>query len=271
MAPDSGNAAAASTAAVAHLNGAPVLEVPPDLYIPPDALEVFLESFQGPLDLLLYLIRRHNLDIRDIPVAPITAQYMEYLSLMRASRFELASEYLVMAAWLAEIKSRMLLPPVSAAEAAEDADPRAELVRRLLEYERFRQAAETLDALPRLERDLFPLVAAVEVQRLVRPQPDVRLEQLVSALQEVLRRADLGSHHVIGRDPLSVRERMGQMLERLGTVRFCEFHELFDGREGRSGVVVTFLALLELLRSALLEVVQNAPFSPIHVRLRGQR
>ncbi|HXH02526.1 MAG TPA: ScpA family protein [Candidatus Competibacteraceae bacterium] len=253
---------------LARVRGEPYTQVPQDLYIPPDALEVFLETFEGPLDLLLYLIRKQNLDILDIPIARVTEQYMEYLRLMEAQRFELAAEYLVMAAWLAEIKSRWLLPRAPAAESAEQ-DPRAELVRRLQEYERYKRAAEELDALPRLGRDLFPARAAPPSCDAQRPQPAVSLAELLAALRAALERAERHSHHTVSREALSVRERMSQLLARLDAVHFTQLHELFDPAEGRLGVVVTFLAVLELIREALLELVQNQPFAPIHVRLRG--
>ncbi|MCU0807336.1 MAG: segregation/condensation protein A [Candidatus Contendobacter sp.] len=253
---------------LARVGGEPYTQLPQDLYIPPDALEVFLEAFEGPLDLLLYLIKRQNLNILDIPIADITRQYMEYLALMKEMQLELAAEYLVMAAWLAEIKSRLLLPRLASIEAEEE-DPRAELVRRLQEYERFQQAAQALDALPRLERDFFP--ASVEpIQReTCRTPPPVSLAELLSALREALARAELFGRHHIQRETISVRERMSQVLERLDALRFTPFSVLFRPEEGRMGVVVTFLAVLELLREALLELVQAEPFAPIHVRRRG--
>lgn len=253
---------------LAKVGGEPYTQLPQDLYIPPDALEVFLEAFEGPLDLLLYLIQRQNLNILDIPIAEITRQYMEYLALMQELRLELAAEYLVMAAWLAEIKSRLLLPRPAAIEADED-DPRAELVRRLQEYERFQQAAQALDALPRLERDFFPASAALVQRETRRAPPPVSLTELLAALHEVLARAELFGRHQVRREALSVRERMSQVLERLDALRFTPFSALFRPEEGRMGVVVTFLAVLELLREALLELVQAEPFAPIHVRRRG--
>ena len=259
---------AAETPAIAKVGGQPFTRIPPDLCIPPDALEVFLDAFEGPLDLLLYLIQRQNLNILDIPVAAITRQYMEYLALMQELRLELAAEYLVMAAWLAEIKSRLLLPrPASAA--AEELDPRAELVRRLQEYERFQQAARALDALPRWERDCFPASAEPVQHDRVRTPPPVSLADLLEALREVMTRADLFIRHPIHRELLSVRERMSQVLEQLDTRRFTAFTALFRPEEGRMGIVVTFMAVLELLREALLELVQTEPFAPIHVRRRG--
>lgn len=253
---------------LARVGGEPWTRVPHDLYIPPDALEVFLEAFEGPLDLLLYLIQRQNLSILDIPIAAITQQYMEYLALMREFRLELAAEYLVMAAWLAEIKSRLLLPRPAPVEGEEE-DPRAELVRRLREYERFQKAAQTLDALPRLERDVFIARAEPAQRDLRRIPPPVSLADLLTALREVLARADLFGRHHVQRETLSVRERMSQVLDRLDALRFTSFTDLFRPEEGRMGVVVTFLAVLELLREALLELVQAEPFAPIHLRRRG--
>ena len=250
----------------AVVQGEPLTQLPQDLYIPPDALEVFLEAFEGPLDLLLYLIRRQNLDILDIPIAEITRQYMEYIELMKELRLELAAEYLVMAAMLAEIKSRMLLPRPAAAEEGEEEDPRAELVRRLQEYERFKKAAEDLDALPRMERDTFPVSAELTERRVVRLVPEVTLKELLVAFQEVLRRAELFSHHHVQREPLSVRERMSQVLEAVQGGRRAEFTALFRVEEGRMGVVVTFLAILELVKEQLVALEQNEPFAPIYVR-----
>ena len=242
--------------------------LPPDLYIPPDALEVFLDAFQGPLDLLIYLIRKHNLDILDIPIAEVTRQYMAYVDLRKEVKLELAAEYLVMAALLAEIKSRMLLPKPVNAEVEEE-DPRAELIRRLQEYEQFKQAALDLDALPRLERDWFPAHAeAIEVtQRIL--LPEVNLPDLISALQDVFKRAHLLTRHQISREPLSVRERMTDVLSRVTGGQFIEFTQLFPQDEGRAGVVVTLLALLELVKCGLIEVVQTENFAPIHVRAVG--
>jgi segregation and condensation protein A len=252
---------------LAMVRGAPFLTLPQDLYIPPDALEVFLETFEGPLDLLLYLIRRQNLDILDIPIAAITAQYMEYVELMHELRLELAAEYLLMAAMLAEIKSRMLLPRPQEAE-EEGADPRADLVRRLQEYERFKQAAADLDALPRLERDHFVVEALVPPGFSRRLPPDVDLHEMLSALREVLARAELFTSHKVEKEQLSLRERMSQVLERLNGGGFARLTDLFDPSEGRPGVVVTFLALLELIKSSVLELVQSESFAPIHVKLR---
>ncbi len=247
------------------VHGEPLAELPPDLYIPPDALEVILESFAGPLDLLLYLIRRDNIDILDIPIAEVTRQYMAYVEVMKAIKLELAAEYLVMAAALAEIKSRMLLPRPQT-EGAEEEDPRAELVRRLLEYEQYRAAVERIDARPQLGRDFWAAGIGTEGLDQERPVPEVSLEQLLDALRGVLMRADAFAHHRILREPLSVRERMTRILETLRPDGFTEFAHLFDAGEGRLGVVVTFLAVLELVRESLISLVQNEPFAPIHVR-----
>ncbi len=252
---------------LALVKGQPVLQMPQDLYIPPDALEVILESFEGPLDLLLYLIRRQNLDILDIPVAEITKQYVSYIGVMEELRFELAAEYLVMAAILAEIKSRMLLPRPPA-EDGTDADPRAELVRRLQEYERFKKAAEDLDGIPRLERDTSVAHAFMPDRIVHRAPPDVDLKEMLLALRDVLKRADLFSRHAIKREALSVRERMTRVLERLSDGQFHGFETLFTPEEGRMGVVVSFLSILELAKERLLEIVQEAPMAPIFVRAR---
>ncbi len=249
------------------IQGRPLTELPQDLYIPPDALEVLLETFEGPLDLLLYLIKRQNLDILDIPIAAITRQYMDYITVMQALRLDLAAEYLLMSAWLAEIKSRLLLPRPQSDEQPED-DPRAELVRRLQEYERFKQAAQDLDGLPRLERDLFVAGAEPPPRRQDRPPPQVSLAELLGALREVMQRAELFEHHHIHQEPLSVRERMGWILELLDVTRFTPFTRLFSPEEGRRGVVVSLLAVLELVRESLLELVQDRPFAPLYVRLR---
>jgi segregation and condensation protein A len=249
----------------ALVQGQPVTEVPHDLYIPPDALEVILDAFEGPLDLLLYLIRRQNLDILDIPINEITQQYVEYIEMLQEMQFELAAEYLVMAAILAEIKSRMLLPrPVS--EDGEEADPRAELVRRLQEYERFKQAAEDLDELPRLGRDFSLTEAFVENKSVVRVPPRVELRELLSALKDVMSRAELFTSHHISGEPLSVRERMSRIMSALRENPYMEFYRLFDVEEGRMGVVVSFLALMELTREQLVDLVQNEPFGQIYVK-----
>ena len=250
---------------LAVVKGQPVLQMPQDLYIPPDALEVFLEAFEGPLDLLLYLIRRQNLDILDIPVAEITRQYVEYIEVMQEMRFELAAEYLVMAAMLAEIKSRMLLPRPPAEE-GQEADPRAELVRRLQEYERYKKAAEDIDQLDRLDRDTALASAHVPDRSVAKVPPPVDLREMLLALREVLKRAELYSHHAIRREALSVRQRMGEVLSRLSDQQFHGFETLFTPEEGRLGVVVTFLSILELAKEQLLEIVQEAPLAPIYVK-----
>jgi segregation and condensation protein A len=252
----------------AVVQGVPVTEMPKDLYIPPDALAVFLEeTFEGPLDLLLYLIKRQNLDILDIPIAKITKQYMVYIDLMQDMQFELAAEYLVMAAMLAEIKSRMLLPrPV---EAEEEEDPRAELVRRLQEYERYKKAAEDMDLLLRVERDNHPVVVPFEDRRNTAPPPNVSLQELLAVFTEVLTRASLFSDHRIQREPLSVRERMAIVLDRARSDEFIDFRNFFDVEEGRAGVVVTLLAILELLKESMIEMVQNEMFGPIYVKAIG--
>ena len=251
----------------ALVQGAPLTTLPQDLYIPPDALEVFLDAFEGPLDLLLYLIKRQNLDILDIPIAAITDQYMEYVDLMKELKLELAAEYLVMAAMLAEIKSRMLLPR-SNEDVDEEEDPRAELIRRLQEYERFKQAAQDLDGLPRLERDLHTVQAEIPAGHLRRLPPEVDLREVLLALRGVLARADLFTSHRVERESLSLRERMAKVLERLRGGAFVVFTDLFDVTEGRPGVVVSFLAVLELIKTSALELVQSEPFAPIHVRIR---
>ena len=250
---------------LAVVHGQPVLQIPQDLYIPPDALEVILEAFEGPLDLLLYLIRRQNLDILDIPVADITRQYVDYIQAMHEMRFELAAEYLVMAAILAEIKSRMLLPRSVMAE-DEEGDPRAELVRRLQEYERFKQAAEDIDALPRQDRDTSPATPFVPDRASVKLPPPDELREMLLALHDVLKRADLYTQHAIKRDALSVRQRMGELLARLADGAFHRFESLFEPREGKLGVVVTFLSLLELAKEHLLDIVQEGPLAPIYVK-----
>jgi segregation and condensation protein A len=255
----------------AVVDGEPITQLPQDLYIPPHALEVFLEAFEGPLDLLQYLIKRQNIDVLNIPIAEITRQYTQYIELMTELQLELAGEYLVMAAMLAEIKSRMLLPrPVS--EDAEEDDPRAALVRRLQEYERYKKAAEDLDELPRLERDVHPTVVDMCERTRVEILPEVTLKELLISFREVLARAELYAHHHVQLEPLSVRQRMSDVLEALGRLesgRYTEFSALFDPAEGRLGIVVTFLALLELIRESLVEVVQSEPFSPIHLKARA--
>lgn len=253
----------------AVVHGKAYTQLPQDLYIPPDALEVFLEAFEGPLDLLLYLIRRQNIDILDINVSEITRQYMAYVDLMQAHQFELAAEYLVMAAMLAEIKSRMLLPR-SAEQEEEEEDPRASLIRRLQEYERFKQAAEDVDALPRVGRNIFVASAQAPDRSLIRPEPDVELQELLLALSEVLRRADMFESHHVSKEKLSTRERMAQVLDRLANQSFVPFVSLFKVEEGRLGVVVTFLAVMELIKESLVEIVQSEAFGPIHVKARSQ-
>ena len=248
--------------------GKAITKLPDDLYIPPDALEVFLEAFEGPLDLLLYLIKRQNLDILDIPVATITAQYMEYVELMKAMNFELAAEYLVMAAMLGEIKSRMLLPRYKGDEEEEGKDPRAELIRRLQEYERFKKAAEDIDELPRLERDVFPAQAKRPEYSREKAQPDVDMRELLLALKEVMHRADMFESHQVSREKLSTRERMANVLDKLKGREFVPFIELFNPEEGRLGVVVSFLAILELVKGSLIELVQTESFAPIHVKAK---
>jgi segregation and condensation protein A len=251
---------------VAVVKGEAVLQLPLDLYIPPEALEVILEQFSGPLDLLLYLIRRQNLDILDIPIAEVTRQYMGYIDLMQSMKIELAAEYLLMAAMLAEIKSRMLLPrPLE--EEGDEADPRAELVRRLQEYERYRVAAENIERLPRVGREVH--LAIIDGSNLPhrKVQPNVSMFELLDAFREVLKRAELYKHHHILREPLSVRERMTRVLDRVNADKLATFESLFDVKEGRAGLVVTFLAILELLKESLILIVQQEPFSPIHVKV----
>jgi len=252
--------------AVARLYGEPLFRMPLDLYIPPDALEVFLEAFEGPLDLLLYLIRRQNFNILDIPLADVTRQYLSYVEQIRNRNLELASEYLLMAAMLIEIKSRMLLPPKKSADGAEVEDPRAELVRRLIEYEQMKLGAARLDALPLLGRDFLRAQVAVE-QALQPPMPSVSADDLREAWAQILRRATLNQHHRITREQLSVREHMSIVLRTLQGRRFVEFHELFDPVRGAPVLVVTFIALLELAREHLLEITQAEAFAPIYVRL----
>jgi len=254
----------------AVVEGEPLTQMPRDLYIPPDALQVFLEAFEGPLDLLLYLIRRQNLDIVDIPIAEVTRQYLAYIDVMRELQLELAGEYLLMAATLAEIKSRMLLPRPQS-EGPEEDDPRAELVRRLQEYERFKQAAMDIEVLPRVDRDTFPATAELAERRVVRILPEVTLQEMLVALKDVMQRADMFAHHHVSRERLSVRQRMSDVLGALRTQAFVEFVTLFRPHEGRMGVTVTFSAILELLREGLVEIVQSEPFAPIHVRAGAPR
>lgn len=255
----------------AVIEGEPLTELPRDLYIPPHALRVFLEAFEGPLDVLLYLIKRQNIDILDIPIAEITHQYVRYIDLMRELQLELAGEYLLMAAMLAEIKSRMLLPrPVSGE--AEEADPRAELVRRLQEYERYKKAAEDLDGLARLERDVYSAGAELVDRQVVMVLPDVSLDALLRAIKDVVQRAEMFAHLHVQREPLSVRQRMSEILDRLQAApTFIDFSSLFRPEEGRTGVTVSFIAVLELIRESLIEVVQAEPFAPIHIRLAAPK
>ena len=249
----------------AVVQGEPLTQLPRDLYIPPQALEVFLEAFEGPLDLLLYLIRKQNLDILDIPLADITRQYMDYIGMMQELQLELAGEYMLMAATLAEIKSRMLLPR-SADAPAEEADPRAELVRRLQEYERYKQAAERIDRMPRLERDVRVASAATEFRRPVSTLPKVTLQEMIDAFREVVARSQMFAHHHVQRERLSVRARMTDVLAAVRGDAFVEFKDLFRPQEGRMGVTVTFMAILELVREGLLDLVQAEPYGPLHVR-----
>jgi len=254
---------------IAVVRGEPYTQLPLDLYIPPDALEVFLETFEGPLDLLLYLIKRQNLDILNIPIADITAQYMKYIGLMETMRFELASEYLLMAAMLAEIKSRMLLPRVDELNDDED-DPRAELIRRLQEYERIKKSALSLDEMPRLERENQILRVVIPVIEREVPLPDITMKDLMMALRDVADRAHLTGHHSISRETLSVRARMSHVLSALKIGEFCEFATLFNPEEGRLGIVVTFLAILELCKESAIDIVQAEPFAPIYLKPRSE-
>jgi len=248
----------------AVVNGEPLAQLPRDLYIPPQALEVFLEAFEGPLDLLLYLIRRQGLDILDIPLAEITRQYMQYIELMHDLQLELAGEYLVMAATLAEIKSRMLLPRPKSTD--EEEDPRAELVRRLQEYERFKRAAEGIDALPRLERDVWSASAELTQRQQPRVLPQIALQEMLMAFKDVVARSEMFAHHHIQRERLSVGERMSDILEALRAGGFVPFAQLFRPQEGRMGVTITFVAILELMREGLIDIVQAQPYAPLHVR-----
>ena len=248
----------------AIVQGSPLTELPKDLYIPPDALEVFLEAFEGPLDLLLYLIKKQNLDILDIPLAKITEQYMSYIGLMDFLQLELVGEYLLMAAMLAEIKSRMLLP--REVEDEEEEDPRAELIRCLQEYERYKQAAEKLDELPRIERDLHEVVAEFPGRNRNQSLPDVSMDAILQVFAEVLRRADMFSHHMVKREALSVRERMATILGKVNPDTFTDFTGLFQAEEGRAGVIVSLLAILQLVKDALIQLVQNEENGPIYVK-----
>ncbi len=249
----------------AVVDGEPVTTLPQDLYIPPYALQVFLEAFEGPLDLLLYLIRRQNIDVLDIPIAEITKQYVKYIEVMEELQLELAGEYLLMAAMLAEIKSRMLLPRPETEEESEE-DPRAELVRRLQEYERFKKAAEDISDLPRLERDVFIASVDAPERKITTKMPDVTMKELLLAFHDVLQRAEMFSNLQLQREPLSVRQRMSEILTRIKANDFTGFADLFDPEEGRMGVAVTFIAVLELLRESVIEVVQSEQFAPLHIR-----
>ena len=268
-APDAVSPRVVDNVAVARLYGEPLFSMPTDLYIPPDALAIFLEAFEGPLDLLLYLIRKQNFNILDIPLASVTRQYLAYVDQIRKTNLELASEYLLMAAMLIEIKSRMLLPPKKVAEGAEPEDPRAELVRRLLEYERMKLAAARIDAMPVIGRDFLKAQVTIE-QSMTTRFPDVDADELRVAWLDILKRANLNKHHTITREQLSVREHMSIVLKRLQGRRFAMFEELFDVSRGPQVLVVTFIAMLELSREHLLEVTQAEAFAPIYVRLAYQ-
>jgi segregation and condensation protein A len=256
---------AAHPPTLALIHGQALTALPKDLYIPPEAMEVFLEAFEGPLDLLLYLIRKQNLDVLDIPIAEVTRQYMEYVEIMKEISLELAAEYLVMAALLAEIKSRMLLPQPEMDGQVEE-DPRSELIRRLQEYERFKKAALDIDALPRMGRDTFAAAAISDEIIFKTQEASVHLQDILMAFTDVMKRTRLSASHQIVREPLSVRERMSHMIASLSTAEFSEFSQFFTLDEGRLGVVVTFLAMLELLKENLIEFVQAAPFGPIHLK-----
>ncbi|MBK8816717.1 MAG: segregation/condensation protein A [Methylococcaceae bacterium] len=253
---------------LAMVNGAPFHQIPDDLYIPPDALEVFLELFEGPLDLLLYLIRRQNVDIINIPIAQITHQYIAYIQVMGNLKMELAAEYLVMAALLAEIKSRMLLPRQTEAEDEEE-DPRATLIRRLQEYECIKNVAEEIDLMPRFERDIFAALVDVSKLSIEQPLPDIQMKEMLLAFQDVLKRVDQLSHHHITKEPLSVRERMSTILAYLEGADSLLFSQLFYRKEGRQGVVVSFLAILELSKERLIDIFQSEPFAELRVRAAG--
>ena len=249
----------------AVVDGEPVTTLPQDLYIPPYALQVFLEAFEGPLDLLLYLIRRQNIDVLDIPIAEITRQYVQYIDVMKELQLELAGEYLLMAAMLAEVKSRMLLPRPEKEE-DDEADPRAELVRRLQEYERYKKAAEDISDLPRMERDVFVATADAPERKITTKMPDVTMKELLLAFHDVLQRAEMFTNLHMQREPLSVHQRMSEILTRLKANDFTGFSNLFDPEEGRMGVAVTFIAILELLRGSVIEVVQSEQYAPLHIR-----
>lgn len=254
--------------AFAFVDGEAITELPKDLYIPPDALEIFLEAFEGPLDFLLYLIKRQNIDILDINVAEITDQYMAYVDLMDPGQFELAAEYLVMAAMLAEIKSRMVLPRQEEEE-VDEGDPRMQLIRRLQEYERYKKAAEDIDRMPRMERDFYRAKATPPKVDRVTPDPEVKLDEMLVALAVVLRRADMFESHQVQRETLSTREKMSEILVRVSSQKFVPLVSLLVREEGRLGVVVTFLAVMELLKDSMVEIVQSEPFGPIHLKGRN--
>ncbi len=254
---------------IAKVRGEPVTELPPDLYIPPEALSVFLEAFEGPLDLLLYLIRRHSLDILDIPMADLTRQYMEYVEMMRTTQLELAAEYLLMAALLIEIKSRMLLPRPKREDESEPDDPRAELVRRLLEYERMKKAAQGLGEIPVAGRDFS--IVEVYIEQVAEKLPEVHVADLSEAWRSILARARMTKHHRITREELSVRAHMSRILKFLAPGTFVEFSQLFEPERGAPIVVVSFLACLELARESLIEITQQSPFDPIYVKLKSER
>lgn len=251
----------------ALVQGEPLTVLPKDLYIPPEALEVFLDAFEGPLDLLLYLIKRQNLDILNIPVAEITKQYMSYIQMMDAIHFELAAEYLVMAAMLTEIKSRMLLPRAN--ECEDDEDPRSELIRRLQEYEQFKKAAQDLDELPRIERDLHLTHFQLPEHKENIPEPEISLQDIILAFQDVVNRAEQFASHHVEKEMLSVRERMVNVLEAINAKEYIEFTQLFSPEESKMGLVVTFLAILELVKASLIEILQNESFAPIYVKARA--
>lgn len=254
--------------AFAYVDGEAITEVPKDLYIPPDALEIFLETFEGPLDLLLYLIKRQNIDILDIEVAQITDQYMAYVDLMEVGQFDLAAEYLVMAAMLAEIKSRLLLPRQTQEEAGEE-DPRMQLIWRLQEYERYKKAAEDIDELVRMDRDIHRATATLPVMERIAADPGVDLQEILISLSRVLQRADMFEHHHIQRETLSTREKMSEILLRITARKFVPLVSLLVREQGRQGVIVTFLAVMELIKESLIEIVQTEPFGPIHVKARA--
>jgi len=254
---------------VPRVLGQPIDKLPEDLYIPPDALQVFLEAFEGPLDLLLYMIRRQNINILDIPILKITQQYLQYIELMREMRLELAAEYLVMAAWLAEIKSRLLLPRPELEQA--ESDPRMDLVRRLQEYERFKTAGENLEKLPRMGRDLWTAQARPEEINVAQALPVPHLRELLEAFREAMQRAEMFTHHRVGREPLSVRERMTRILARVSAGTPAAFIDLVDPAEGRAGVVVVFLAVLELVKGWMVELAQDGPFAPLNIRVARPR